>query len=459
MTNVPLDLLVANVALADHETVTRNVSVGCRAGKVAVIAHADERLTAERMLDGTGLVALPGVIDGHVHFRQPGLEHKETFASGAEAAVSGGVTCVLDMPNTEPPTTDRASFADKVELVGSSSWVDFGLFGLLTRDNLDDLPGLIDAGAVGIKCFMGQSEEGPGCPLPPDDGVLYRAMTVLAGTGRRLAVHAENHDIMRRLIAELRPNRRDLAAHEASRPPFVEVEAVQRAALLADQSGAGLHVLHLSSAMGLGAVTEWRARGVDLTCETTPHHCLITDVAVGSRLQLRVNPPVRGGADATALLAGVRSGTVDAVASDHAPHAAGERSEHDLWSCRPGVPGVGTIVNVLLSEGVATGELTLPDVARAVSFGPSRVWNLYPRKGVVRVGSDADLTLVDLTASWSLPADDRGAFYGRSGRGKAVGAVLRGAVAMWDGELTEPSGRLVRPAHHTPRSSGTSSRR
>jgi dihydroorotase len=444
-----LDLLIRDVALADHEEVTPHIDIGCRDGHIAIIARAGEITRARHKIEASGLVALPGIIDGHVHFREPGLEHKEKFSTGSAAAVLGGVTCVLDMPNTEPPLLDAASFREKVNLIGKGSWADFGLFGLLSAgadQAASQIAELAEAGVAGIKAFMGQSESGPGCPAPPDDGILFIAMRAAAQAGIRFAVHAENHDVMMRLRSELMAaGQRGLGAHLATRPPFVEVEAIQRACVLAKAAGAALHVLHLSSAAGLAEVSRWRRDGLDVTAEATPHHCFADPARVGRPVTLKVNPPIRGGGDAAALLAGMRDGRVGSMASDHAPHAPDERGGEDVWSCRAGLPGVGTMLQVTLAAGVGGGVLSMSDVARVLAYAPSRIWGLYPRKGTVRVGSDADLTLVDESATWRIPNDDRGAFAGMAGRGRAMATIIRGRVAMWDGQLGDaPYGRLVK---------------
>ena len=442
------DLIVAGGTLVTARSMYA-ADLGIRGERIAAIASPGALGDAARVLDARGQHVLPGVIDGLVHFREPGLEYKEDFGSGSRSAVMGGVTVVLDMPNTVPPTSTAALVEEKRRLAESKAYCDFGLFGLLTEDNLEHLEPMARAGVVGFKCFLGQSV---GNISPPDDGTLLEALHISARLGMRCGFHAESNAIMQHLICKLREQgRTDAAAHVESRPVVAEVEAIQRVALLAAHTGAGIHVFHVSSAPGLDMIETWRDRGVDITCEATAHHCFLTSDDMrwlGSIL--RINPPVREEGHGVALMDGVASGRVTAIASDHSPHLRSEKVHDDVWQAVSGFAGVEISLRLFLTYGVHAGRLSLPGLVRATSEGPARAWALYPRKGALRVGADADLTLVDLDREDTIEAarlhgkNNLTPFEGRRTPGAAVATVIRGRVVMRDGELLgPPAGRML----------------
>ena len=444
------DLVVAGGTLVTS-TATFAADIGIRGERIAAIAAPGQLEQTAQTLDASGRYVLPGVIDGHVHFREPGLEYKEDFLTGSRAAVMGGVTTVLDMPNTLPTTSTAALLTQKRQLAESKTYCDFGLLGLVAQDSIDHLRGMAEAGAVGFKCFMGQST---GNITPPDDGRLLDGMATIADLGMRCAFHAENDQIMQHRIRQLQQaGRTDALAHVEARPVVAEVESIQRVGLFARQTGVGVHILHLSSSDGLRTIEEWRHKGVDVTCETTPHHCFLTTEdmrKLGSLL--RINPPVREPGHGDALLTGLASGRVNAIATDHSPHLPSEKFDQndDIWKAVSGFSGVEISLRLFLTHGVHAGRLSLQQLVRATSDAPARIWGLYPRKGALQVGSDADLTLVDLDMEDTIDPDrlhgknNLTPFAGYHTRGAAVATVLRGRIVMRDGELIGPArGRMV----------------
>ncbi|MFN8518572.1 MAG: dihydroorotase family protein [Chloroflexota bacterium] len=423
-------------------------------GRIAAIAaHGQLDASADHELDATGRFVLPGVIDGHVHFRDPGLTWKEDFETGSRAAVMGGVTTVLDMPNTLPPTGSVAHARAKAERVAGRAWCDVGLIGLVAQEGLGELRPMADSGlVVGFKAFLATTT---GDLARPSDGALLDAMRVIAGLGMRLGVHAEDDEIVAHETARLRAaGRRDPLAHVESRPAVAEAESIGRVGLLASETGCPVHVFHVSSRQGLAMVDLWRGRGVDMTTEATPHHCLLgaEDMATLG-VRLRINPPVRHRAEGhgAALLAGLASGRVTGVGTDHSPHTREEKLVDDVWASVSGFAGVETALPLLLTHGVHAGRMTLEQYVRASSEGLARAWGLHPRKGAIAVGSDADLTIVDLDRPGVIEESrlhgrsNLTPFEGMATRGAAVATVVRGRVAMQDGELVgRPSGRLVR---------------
>jgi dihydroorotase len=443
-----VDLVVLGGTLVTEQGELPDTSIAIHEGRFVALGGAHVMPPSRRVIDAGGRHLLPGVIDGHVHFREPGMAYKEGYLAGSGAAALGGVTCVFDMPNTEPPTNTAERLADKLALVQGRSWVDYGLYGLLGPGDAAHLESLAAAGVVGFKAFVGQSETGAGCPLPPCDGELYEAMETLSRLGIRLAVHAENDSFMRWRMAGLRrAGRSDLEAHRQSRPPVVEAEAIQRVGLFARYTGCAVHVVHVSSAAGVEAVRAVRREGTGMTAETCPHY--LVPPGEGDSAELRVNPPIRSEPDGRALIRAVATGDLQMVASDHAPHAASEKTGSDVWQVRAGLIGTQHLLPLLLDRRGELG-LSLSDVVRLTSFEPARIWGVWPRKGAVLPGSDADLTIVDLDRSWRISPGTvhsrhrLSPYRGWTGRGAPVTTVVRGTVVAQDGSLTgQPPGRWV----------------
>src|SRR5438105_6510583 len=305
-------LVVRNGTLVTSREMV-SADIGVRDGRIAAVVAPGQLLDddGQEVLDAAGRYVLPGVIDGHVHFREPGMEYKEDFGSGSRAAVMGGITTVLDMPNTLPPTGTGELVEQKRRLAEAKSYCDFGLYGLLMQDSVSELRAMAAAGVVAFKCFLGRSTGDIG---PPDDGRLLEGLRIIADLGLRCAFHAENDQIIQHQIRELKAmGRTDPLAHVESRPVVAEVESIQRVGLFASTVGAKVHILHVSSSAGLETIEEWRTKGVDMTCEATPHHCFLTSSdmqTLGS--VMKVNPPVREPGHGAALLAGIGSGSVPA---------------------------------------------------------------------------------------------------------------------------------------------------
>lgn len=446
-----VDLVIHNGTLVTADGLHPRTGLAIDGGTIVGVCADAFLPAASRRVDARGNYILPGVIDDHVHFREPGLTYKEDFATGSLAAAMGGVTCVIDMPNTRPPTATAELVREKQRLAEAHSYVDFGVFGLMVQENLNDLVSMAEAGVVGFKCYLGETV---GAIPAPDDGMLFEQMSVIAGTGLRAGFHAENNPIMQHLIRQLRASgRTDARAHLDSRPVVCEVEAIQRVGVFAKYTGCKVHIFHLSSQDGLNAILEWRGKGIDMSCETCPHYCfLASDIyeLVGS--VARMNPPVRGREEhGEALLAGLTGGAIDCIATDHSPHTPDEKLNEDIWQAISGFVGVETSVQLFLSEAVNAGKMTLPQFVRASSTNVARTWGLAT-KGQLVAGCDADVTIVDLKQPWTIDSAKLHSrnhvtpFDGWKGRGKAVATVVRGQVVMENDVLIgSPRGRMVHP--------------
>ncbi|MDQ4059615.1 MAG: dihydroorotase family protein, partial [Pseudomonadota bacterium] len=391
-------------------------------------------------------------VDIHVHFRDPGLTHKEDWATGSAAAAAGGVTTVFDMPNTNPPTGTLEAYAMKREAARSKSIVNFGIYGLLGTDNLHVLELLAEAGVAGFKLFMGDTTGHLPCP---DDGTILEGFEIIAALGLRTTVHAENTPILRHRERRIREaGRTDLLAHLDSRPDVCVLEAVNRTAIFAEWTGARVHIAHESTRLTLPFLRFFKERGVDLTAETCPQYLVLsTDDMHGlNGSVLKVNPPIRGPENKDALLDALAGGLIDILSTDHAPHLPEEKRGNEVWAVASGLTGVETSMRLMLTF-VNEGRITLEDYVRMASAGPARAFGLYPRKGVLQPGADADIVLVDIGRRDVIRAErlhSRGKvtpYEGRETVGLPVMTLVNGTVVMRDGEVIgQPgTGRQVRP--------------
>ncbi len=450
-----------DMVLADGLVVNENgvvaASIAVDGGRIVAIGEDRLMPPARERVSLEGLHVLPGAIDVHVHFREPGMPQKEDWGTGSQAAAVGGVTTVFDMPNTIPPTDTVAHFELKRAAAKAKSIVDFGLYGLLGEHNLAELPALAEAGIIGTKLFLGNTTGDLPCP---SDGAVLEGFEILAELGLRCSIHAENSPILFWRQNKLKAaGRTDMLAHLAARTDVVALEALNRAATLADWTGARIHIVHESSARSLPFIRFWKERGVDLTVETLPQYLYLSAeemLAPGGEV-LRMNPPIREAAQQAPLWAALADGTLDMIATDHAPHAIDEKYGPVVWDLACGFPGVETLVPLMLTA-VADGRLTLERVATITSAAPARAFGLYGRKGVIRVGADADFAVVDLAKTATLTAaalHSRGkvsAYEGRQVTGVPVRTYVRGRLVAKDGAVVAAPGwgEMVRPRMPAP---------
>jgi dihydroorotase len=439
----------------------------CRDGTISALFRRATAPAADDEIDATGLLVFPGFIDPHNHSRDPGLTEKEDFAHSTRAAAAGGVTTVLEMPNVVPPLTDARVFDERAQHLRRSAFVDFGLWGMaLGEPNTAELPALIEAGVVGIKLFWGyalhrttrqlvynvQDFPPEDLFLPPGTGEVFEIFSTVAEAGGLLAAHCEERGI---LEAGGRRLARDIESYEdmlTARPDAAEPAAIALGAELARASACRFHVVHVSSARGVEIVRSAQEDGVAMTAETCPQYLTLTD-ADYARIGpvMKIYPPVRRAEDREALWEGIHDGTITSLGSDHAPHTA-EQKGLSLAAAPAGAIGVETIVPLMFNE-VAEGRLTAEELAWVLSEGTARLYGLYPRKGAIEPGSDADFTLIDPSAEWTidnarLHSKHRlSPWHGVPVRGAPRMGLLRGRVIMRDGEpMGEPTGELVRPA-------------
>ena len=412
--------------------------VGVRGGRIAAIGELSA--DAGEVFDATGLTVLPGVIDTQVHFREPGMEHKEDLQTGSRGAVLGGVTAVFEMPNTRPTTTDAAALQDKLDRARGRMHCDHAFYVGATHGNIADLPELERLpGVCGVKTFMGAST---GDLLIADDEGLE---AVLRAVRRRAAFHSEDEA----RLAERRPLARegDWTSHPEVRDAEAAIRSTNRLLVMAERLGRRVHILHVTTAEEVDIIAAHRAVA---TMEVNPQHLTFAAPEVYERLKgfAQMNPPIRDRRHQAGLWRAVTEGIADVLGTDHAPHTREEKAKP--YPASPsGMPGVQTLVPVMLTH-VAQGRLTLERFVDLTSAGAQRIWGLAD-KGRLAVGYDADLTIVDLKARRTIRDEDMATrsgwtpFDGFEATGWPMATVVRGTVVMRDGEvIAEGAGRPCR---------------
>jgi allantoinase len=414
-----------------------NLEVGVQDGVVAALGR--DLPGGREEVREPELELLPGAVDAHVHLNDPGRAEWEGFETGTAAMAAGGTTCFVDMPlNAHPPTVDGAAFDAKVAAAHGRALVDFALWGGLVPGDVDRLDELAERGVVGFKAFM--------CPTGIDDFDMADDETLRAGMARAarlglpVAVHAEDPGLTGRLTAAaLAEGRSGARAFLESRPVEAETLAIARGLELARETGCSLHVVHVSSGSGVRLVSEARAAGVDVTCETCPHYLVLGEEDL-ERLGAvaKCAPPLRGKAERDELWRRLRAGEVALVGSDHSP-APPHMKEGDVMTAWGGISGCQLLLPLMLTTGLAVEE-----VVRLVSHAPARRFRL-PGKGRLEVGADADLVLVDRRSSYRLTERDLrtrhriSPYVGRELRARVVRTWVRGAL------VGTRAGQLVRP--------------
>ncbi|MDF7775317.1 dihydroorotase [Sphingomonas sp. AOB5] len=413
------------------------VDVGVSGGKIVAIGNVGD---AGETIDCAGLDVLPGVIDSQVHFREPGLEAKEDLESGARAAVLGGVTAVFEMPNTKPNTDSADAVNDKLARAANRMWCDHAFYVGATNHNAASLAELERMpGTAGVKIFMGAST---GDLLVSDDDNLAR---VLASGHRRVAIHAEDEFRMQDRLGERVTG--DPASHPVWRDDESAMLATQRILRLARAAKRRIHILHVTTPAELELIGQHKDIA---TCEVTPQHLTLAGEDAYPRLGsfAQMNPPIRSGAHRDGLFEWLRQGVPDVIGSDHAPHTRDEKAK-PYPDSPSGMPGVQTLLPLMLNH-VAEGRLTLQRLIDMTSAGPQRIFGIAG-KGRIAVGYDADFSVVDLKARWTIEESWLASrcgwspFTGMQITGKPIGTIIRGNRVMWEAQLADAAiGQPVR---------------
>jgi len=425
------ETIFKNGSIANHDGIIR-ADIGTSSGRIVALGDLGAA-TAGEVVDCTGLHLLPGVIDTQVHFREPGLTHKEDLETGSLSAVMGGVTGVFEMPNTNPLTTTRETFEEKIRLGTNRMHCDFAFFIGGTHDNVRDLPELERLpGCAGVKVFMGSSTGS--LLVADDDGVE----AILRAISRRAAFHSEDEYRLEERKSLRIPG--DPSSHPVWRDVETAMRSTRRLVGLARKTGKRIHVLHISTADEMVYLADHKDVA---SVEVTPHHLTLDETAytrLGTYVQM--NPPVRDAAHREGIWAGVVNGVADILGSDHAPHTR-EEKDHPYPGSHSGMTGVQTLVPIMLDH-VNKGRMSLERFVDMTSHGPNRLFGIA-RKGRIAVGYDADLTIVDLkrtqtiTNEWVKSRVGWTPYHGVSVTGWPVGTIVRGHKVMWENELVTPS--------------------
>lgn len=462
-----LDLILKNAKVYLEDRFVEGVSVGVQAGQIAAIAVPECMPEGARTLDLTGEYLIPGTIDTHMHVRDPGHTERGTFYTETMAAAAGGVTTILEQPISVPPQHNVEILERRIARAEAQCVVDFAFYGAAGGEYLEDIAQLAaDGRIVAYKTFLhappeGREQEFQGLTMA-DDAQLYAGMQELAKTGLFCAFHAENNDMISANIKRLRAEGRvSPEYHCVSRPTVAEVTSVERILNFVRETGARVEIAHVSCPEVMELLRQAKKDGLPVYVETCPHYLFLTEedmVKFGP--YAKCNPPVRSRAQAEKLWDYVNDGTVDYMGSDHSPFLVEEKTRglKDIFAAAAGFPGADLRLPLML-DAVAEGRTTLEKVVELLSVNPARCFGLYPTKGTIQVGADADFTLfrmdrhtvVDKARNYSHARDIAIPYDGRELKCAVTGTIVRGRAVMRDGVVDETAkayGHLVVPTGH-----------
>jgi allantoinase len=441
-TRGPVDLVVKNAKLLLESGIARG-GIGVLDGVIVVIASDEHLPEASTVIDADHKILMPGLIDAHAHIHDPSMLEHETFTTGSKAAVAGGVTTFVDMPLTNQVDTIKA-VEEKIAQGEEMSVSDFTFYaGMMNSENYVAVPLLVDKGIAAFKAFTCE-------PYETSNGVIVKCLSAVSEVGGHLTIHAEDQGILDEFGKEMEDDWDAPISHSLARPNIAEQLAIRQSIDIASQTGGHLHIAHVSTREGLQEVERGRLRGVTVTTEVCPHHLVFyrDDMnRLGTRSKM--NPPLRTREDRAALWSGLLRGAIDTVVSDHAPcpidmKDAGSEDIREGWS---GVDGIQMILRVLLSEGINKARLTYSKLLRICSRNPARMFGLYPRKGVLRIGADADFVIIDPNKEEKITSEIMESkcgwtlYEGMTMKGGPVMTFIRGIQVFNEGNVT------IKPGH------------
>jgi len=438
-----VDVVIKNGLLVLPSGITEG-SVVVDGGKIVGVVKSGEP-SADRVVDAAGKVVLPGMVDMHVHLRDPGFPERENFESGTRAAAAGGVTTVVDMPNTQPATVTVEAFNQKKGIAERKSLVDFAFIGGAGEVPTEDIVAVSEAGATAFKSFLiARFKE-----LAASDYTLLRHMNTLSELDKPLLVHAENGNLVDMYMEEAKASgRTDPLAHCDFRPAIAEVEATMRCVTLAADTDVHLHICHMTAA-GAVDVVEWaQAMGQAVTGETSTNYLLFTRETMEERgPYAKVDPPLRGKDDQLRLWEALNDGTIDVLASDHAPYTKEEKERG--WENIFDAPSGGVVIETtlpLMLDAVNRDMISLERLVETFSTNPAMMNGLYPRKGDIVLGADADLVVADMGKPFHIRGDDLQTiqkitpYEGMKGKGAPILTMVRGEIVYEDGQVVGKPG-------------------
>lgn len=436
-----VDLVVKNALLLLESGETRG-GIGVTNGKIVIIASDEHLPDAVEVIDAEGKILMPGLIDAHVHIHDPTMLNHEDFTTGSQAAAAGGITTIVDMPLTNQVDSIDA-VDEKIAQGEAMSVIDFSFYaGMMNSTNVDAIPALIQKGVAAFKAFTCE-------PYETSKGVIVKCLSEVSEFGGHLTVHAEDQGVLDEFESEMEGNWDAPISHSLARPNIAENLAIRSSIDIVEQTGGHLHVAHVTTREGILEIEKARLGGNMVTTEVCPQHLVFFRDDM-NRLgpKSKLNPPLRTKEDRAALWSALLRGSIDMVASDHAPcpieeKEAGSGDIREAWS---GVDGTQMILRVLLSEGINKGRLSLSRLLRVGSRNPARIFGLYPKKGVLRIGADADFVIMDQTREEKITADMMLSkcgwtlYEGMTMKGVPVMTFSRGVQVYRDGQITGKPG-------------------
>jgi allantoinase len=439
--------------------------IGIESDKIAFVARAGALPEARQEINAEGMLVLPGAIDIHFHVRAPAHPERGTFATETRAAAAGGVTTVLEMPISTPGCARRDILEDRKALGLADAYVNFGLYGAPGLLDRNEILGMADAGACGFKVFThatpaGREDEFLGLCLPEEQDI-HQALELIKETGLMTSFHAENERLIQLFEGRMRATgRKDPAAFVESRPPVIEAMAISQLAVLCEAVDTHVHIAHVSGKWPLRVLQEAQSRGLPMTGETCPHYLSFTAADVDKHGPFaKIKPPLRTEADQQALWNGLIDGSLLAITTDHSPYTLEEKERglDDIWHSAIGAPGVEALVPFVMTQAL-NERITLEQALRYISSQPARLFKLYPQKGTLQPGADADLILYDPreagaidSTQWLTKAKVIERLYnGQPRQGKVVTTIVNGVVVFDRGQIVAEAkaGRFVRPLRH-----------
>jgi dihydroorotase len=442
------DILIVGAEIVSSTGRLRK-SIGIKDGKIEALIDPGDAAPARETIDAHGQILIPGLVDSHVHFREPGLVHKEGFASGSRAAAAGGVTTVMVMPTDNPITVTPEQFLEKKQLAEGRCFVDYAFQAALGTDTQFVRP-LADLGAVSFELFLADFPP----PILVDSARdLLAALAAVRSVEGVAGITPGDDSIVRGLTeAEQRDHPTDPMSFARSRPPIAEALGLARACLAVSETGVRAHIRQVSCRRSVNVLQALAP--ADLSSEVTPHNLALEAGELAKQGPVaKVAPPLRAADDIEAVRSALRDGTIRTVATDHAPHSPEEKraGDQNIWKAPGGFPGVQTFLPVMLKL-IGDGILDYPDLVRACCEVPAKTFGLFPQKGSFAIGADADFVLIDPRRPFTIRNEDQQSkarltpFNGWVAPATPVLALLRGRVIMRDGvPVGEPAGRLLRP--------------
>ncbi|MDP4109127.1 MAG: allantoinase AllB [Bacillota bacterium] len=441
------DLLIKNAQIVSEDGIVEG-SLAVTGETIAAVLRKDDNVNAKKVIDAGGMLILPGAIDTHPHFFEPGPTYREDFLHGTRAAASGGFTTILDMPNTAPPVRDEETFGIKYKAASENSLIDFALWGSAMPTNISKINRLHELGCIAFKAFT--LDAGPDFDFSGDFAQI-EAMRAVKEFNGIYGAHAENGDIVKNSTALYRDKPWNLDTHEKARPYYAELSAINSLLLYAKITGCRLHICHMSIPEGAELIKIARENGVDVTVETCPHYLLLNKESAGKAGTFAmINPPLRSKERMEKMWDYVKDGTIDYIGTDHAPYTVPDKlpEDGDLWKANAGAPSIDIAVPALFEEAVINRKMPLNKFSALISTNAAKRFGLYPKKGRIAPGVDADFMILDADDPWvytraesfSKTKVTRFAYEGRRVACKVRATYLRGQAVFTDGKIMQEPG-------------------